>query len=144
VRFDERIHRLRGHRAYADRVDPGLRIVTRLPLTELWNAEGPVAAVELGALSEEEVRAKLRLGAVGVVASGGKPLRWLRGAELFEWWKVEARPRLVEPERTRRYDVPPRASAEERPGVLRLTGTAWRIFRASGVGARASGRWPTG
>jgi hypothetical protein len=73
--------------------------------------------VELGALSEEEVRAKLRLGAVGVVASGGKPLRWLRGAELFEWWKVEARPRLVEPERTRRYDVP-------LPGQRR--GASWR------------------
>jgi hypothetical protein len=75
-----------------------LRIVTELPLAELWNDTGPVEALQLAGVGEDGVRTQLRLGAQGVVASIGKPLRWLRGAELFEWWKSEAHPRLAAPE----------------------------------------------
>jgi hypothetical protein len=48
-------------------------------------------------LDADGVRALLRAGALGVIASVGKRLRWLSGAELFDWWKEEARPRLVDP-----------------------------------------------
>src|SRR5690349_13032329 len=69
-----------------------------MPLAELWNEQGPVRAVRRGDLGEDGVRAQLRLGTEAVLASMAQPLRWLRGAELFEWWKSEARPRLVSPE----------------------------------------------
>jgi hypothetical protein len=78
-------------------VDPRLRTVTTLPVTELWNDSGPLEAMQLAELGEDGVRTHLRLGAQGVLASIGKPLRWLRDAEFFEWWKSEGRPRLVAP-----------------------------------------------
>lgn len=78
-------------------MDPHLRQVTRLPLSELWNDGGPVDADRLRNVGEDEIRQLLRLGAVGVIANLGDQLGWLGGVEFFEWWKVEARPRLVSP-----------------------------------------------
>jgi len=67
-----------------------------MPLTELWNDSGPVAGEPVRYLGVADIRALLRQGTEGVVAT--KRLQWLRGIELFEWWKAEARPRLVPPE----------------------------------------------
>ena len=69
----------------------------RLPLGELWNSSGGVDGWRGSNLSDEQVRAHLRESDLGVVASIGEPLRWLRSTELFDWWKSEARPRLVDP-----------------------------------------------
>jgi hypothetical protein len=77
-------------------VDPKRRVVTRLPLEELWNDDGVIAARRARDL--DAVRNALRLGTEAAVANVGDPLRWLRGRELFDWWKAEAAPRLLDPE----------------------------------------------
>ena len=79
-------------------MDPRLRVVTKLPLDELWNDEGQVGATRGRDLAADDVSARLREGARGVVATVGAPLRWLHGVEFFDWWKSEARPWLIDPE----------------------------------------------
>jgi hypothetical protein len=82
--------------------------VTKLPLDELWNDEGQVGATRGRDLAADDVRTRLREGARGVVATIGAPLRWSHGVELFDWWKSEAKPRLIDPEGEawRREDLP--------------------------------------
>jgi hypothetical protein len=103
---------------------PRLPIVTKLPLAELWNDNGPLEAMQLAGVGEDGVRTQLRLGAHGVVASVGKPLRWLRGAEFAEWWKSEARPRLVAPE----VDS---FRLEDFPGERCWSASEWRLVDGS-------------
>jgi hypothetical protein len=78
-------------------MDPALRIVTRLPLDELWDRDGLVSASRMRTLSRIQVVEFLRSGAGGAIADIGEPLRWLAGNELFAWWKDEAKPRLLDP-----------------------------------------------
>jgi hypothetical protein len=66
-------------------VDPKLRVVTRLPLQELWNDNGVIVARRTRELSADDVREALRTGARAAVANIGDPLRWLQGRELFDW-----------------------------------------------------------
>jgi hypothetical protein len=105
-------------------VDPRLRQVTRLTLSELWNDNGPVQAERVREVGVGDIRELLRLGASGVVANLGDRLRWLRGVELFEWWTDEARPRLVAPgvEKFR---------LEDSPGDRCWTASEWRLADGS-------------
>ena len=107
-----------SHR-YGPCVDPKLRIVTRLPLDELWTDEGPLEASRGAALDAAQVVEYLREGADGVVANIGEPLRWLRGAELYDWWKREAKPRLLDPEAP--------WSLDELPDERGWLATAWTL-----------------
>jgi hypothetical protein len=78
-------------------MDPALRIVTRIPLTELWTERGPAAAVRERLLGRADVKALLQAGAVQfVVADGGQPLRWVPLEERFVFWKGSARDHIVE------------------------------------------------
>jgi len=73
------------------------RVVTRLPLVELWNEHGPVAAQREEFLTSEQLRVLLQGAPVRfVVADVGSPLRWIPEADRFVFWKAEVRPRLVE------------------------------------------------
>lgn len=89
-------------------MDPTLRVVTALPVTELWDERGTVEASQARALGHADVRRHLRGGSRGVIASVSRPLRWLEGLDLYDWWEHEARPRLVSPtiERIRLEDFP--------------------------------------
>lgn len=72
------------------------RVVTRLPLAELWDDAGPVAAANARNLTAANIRDLLRVGPVRfVVADIGAPLRWVPEAECFRFWKVEVRPRVA-------------------------------------------------
>ena len=77
---------------------PADRVVTRLPLQELFDDGGPVAAVRQRDLSAADVRALLdnELLRFVVVDVGSKPA-WVPGAERFAFWKAEARPHLADP-----------------------------------------------
>jgi hypothetical protein len=78
-------------------MDPRLRIITRLPLTELWTEHGPVAATRDRLLGRADVKALLQTGPVQfVVADGGQPLRWVPLQERFVFWKADARDHIVE------------------------------------------------
>lgn len=77
-------------------VDPKRRIVTSLPLAVLWNDEGELDAHRVRDVGINEIKEMLRQGAVQfVVASGGSPLEWIPSGVSFEFWKNEAKPRIV-------------------------------------------------
>ena len=72
------------------------KVVTQLPLTQLWTVAGPVEASRRFAVGQAEVAGLLRGGPLRfVVADVGRPLRWVPEAECFPFWKAEVRERLV-------------------------------------------------
>ena len=78
-------------------MDPALRIVTQLPLPELWTERGVVIAVRERTLGRADVKALLQSVPVQfVVADVGKPLRWIPSEERFVFWKADARDHIVE------------------------------------------------
>jgi len=78
-------------------MDSAERIVTRLPLPELWTERGPLAAVRKRHLGRDDVRSLLQGGPVQfIVADVGKPLRWIPENERFVFWKADARNHIVE------------------------------------------------
>ena len=78
-------------------MDPALRVVTHLPLPELWTERGLIAAARERTLGRAEVKSLLKAGPVQfVVADVGKPLRWIPDEDRFVFWKIEARDHIVE------------------------------------------------
>ncbi|TKD01181.1 hypothetical protein E8A74_31775 [Polyangium fumosum] len=64
------------------------RIVTRIPVEELWTDDGVLAATRLRTLDRVAIRDLLRRGPVRfVVADVGHDLRWIPPAERFDFWK---------------------------------------------------------
>ena len=84
-----------------NRMQQNLRIVTGLPLSEVWDAHGRVIAERLRVLAQEDLRQLMQGGAVRfAVANVGHPLRWISSEESQAFWKLEVRPHLVaEPDR---------------------------------------------
>jgi hypothetical protein len=79
-------------------MDPALRVVTRIPLKELWSLTETLPLVRGADLTEADIGERLRGGAKRfVVANCGKPLRWVPLAECYSFWKKEVKPRLVDP-----------------------------------------------
>ena len=74
------------------------RVVTRLPLVELWDDAGSVSATEVRDLAAEHIRDLLRAGPVRfVVADVGSPLRWVPVSDCFRFWKAEVQSRVAGP-----------------------------------------------
>lgn len=76
-------------------MDAAQRIVTNLPLAELWTDKGPLHAQRAERVGEAEIVQLLQDGATFVVADVGKPLRWIPSADRFAFWKTELKCRLV-------------------------------------------------
>ncbi|MGY8639185.1 hypothetical protein RAD15_42680 [Bradyrhizobium sp. 14AA] len=76
-------------------MDVAQRIVTNLPLAELWTDEGPLYAQRAERVGEAEIVQLLQDGATFVIADVGKPLRWILTADRFAFWKAELKCRLV-------------------------------------------------
>lgn len=76
-----------------------MRVVTRLPLEELWGETGIVAASRLRWITGDQVRDLLRVGGVQfVMADVGVAMRWVPLGECYEFWKREVLPHLADPE----------------------------------------------
>jgi hypothetical protein len=79
-------------------VDPRLRRVTQLPVTELWDDSGvrPGRVVRED-LTEDDIRELLRLGPVQFVevAMSERPT-WVPMDQRFEFWKDQLQPRLTQ------------------------------------------------
>jgi hypothetical protein len=74
------------------------RVVTRLPLNELWDDNGPLIAKRRRDLTHDDISDLLRAGPVRfVVANIPDPLRWVPSAECFQFWKSEAKARVGNP-----------------------------------------------
>ncbi len=73
-------------------MDPALRVVTHLPLVELWNEMGSVPSTRERDLDAAGIRQMLRVRPVRfVIAELDKPLRWLATSECFQFWTSELR-----------------------------------------------------
>jgi len=78
-------------------MDAALRIVTRLPLEELWQGDRKVIGSRLRPLTAKEITQLLREDTVQfVVADVGHELRWIAPADCYEFWKSEVKPHLTE------------------------------------------------
>ncbi|WP_040550352.1 hypothetical protein [Pedosphaera parvula] len=75
------------------------KVATQLPLQELWNNDGFVAAARERWLSAKDITNLLRNGgAQFVVADVGTSLHWIPISECFDFWKREVQPHLASPE----------------------------------------------
>ena len=76
-----------------------LRVVTRIPLGQLWNELGELDAHPICRIGLPEIATLLKKSDTSfVVADVGLPLRWIPGDERFAFWKSEVTPRLVSKE----------------------------------------------
>jgi len=73
------------------------RIVARLPITELWDDQGPLKLLRKRAVGRDDLGNLLRRGPVRfVVADCGQPLEWVSVHDCYRFWKDEVKPHLVE------------------------------------------------
>ena len=78
-------------------MDPPLRTVTRLPLTELWNHDGPMEAQCLGRVGRAEIARLFQTTDISfVVADVGKQLQWIEQSELLTLGKSDVSPHVVD------------------------------------------------
>jgi hypothetical protein len=95
------------------------RIVTRLPLEELWSGSGLMSTIKVRDLNAEQIRELLRSAEVRlVVADVGVPLRWIPNNETYDFWKQECRHRLADPDS--------RAGLEDFPGEYCYFASEWK------------------
>ncbi len=81
-------------------MDAKLRVVTHLPLQELWRDDGFLTTARDQSLTEEGVRKLLASGPVQfVVVDVGAAPRWIPLKDCFAFWKGEVQPHLAEEQR---------------------------------------------
>jgi len=77
-------------------VDAHFRIVTTLPLRELWRDDGFSTTARRKSLTHEEVKQLLVSGPVQfVIADVGAAPRWIPASDCFNFWRNEAKPHVV-------------------------------------------------
>jgi len=84
---------------------PDERIVTQIPMRELWTDRGPLTVARGQSLGPADVAAVLQTHKITTelrfaVADVGHPLRWLDPVEFVAFWKTDARGRVVGAEAT--------------------------------------------
>lgn len=80
-------------------MDEAFKIVTKLPLSNLWRDDGFTIGSRIRSLTAENIATLLRLGRVHfVVADVGASPRWIPPNECHEFWKGELRPHLAAPD----------------------------------------------
>ncbi len=86
-------------------MQPAQRIVTQLPLRELWNDEGLLHSEREREVSAEEIRAMFRNGPLQfVVANVGEKLIWIALENCHEFWKKRALSHVCDPDSTIRLE----------------------------------------
>jgi len=107
-------------------MDPANRQVIKIPLTDLFDAQGRVEATRGVDLDAAAIAQHLRAGAPIVLARIGAPLEWLRGDEFVACWKSELKPRLWAPDRDH-------IELEDFPDDRAWRATAWHLNDGSDV-----------
>lgn len=88
-------------------MNPADRVVTQLPLTELWDEHGSVPGRRGRWVSRPEIKAALRdRDAELVILDIGHKPYWVRGSARFDWWKNELAAHLIETERRYLEELP--------------------------------------
>lgn len=77
-------------------MDVNIRVVTRLPLEELWRDDQSAIGFHQRGLTTDEISQLLREGPVEfVVAEVGRALQWITPEDRYEFWKNEVKPHLA-------------------------------------------------
>jgi hypothetical protein len=86
---------------------PDQRLVTRIPLTELWDEDGILADKRIRNLDQSALLELVQSGPVRfVVADPGLKLEWIPTERRFQFWKA-IKPQITDPgKRIRREDFP--------------------------------------
>jgi hypothetical protein len=72
------------------------KIVTTLPLPNLWTDVADLQSVRIQYLNKEQVSAMLKNGPVAfVVANVGEKPRWIEPDQCYTFWKTEVNPHLA-------------------------------------------------
>lgn len=75
-----------------------VRVVTRLPVDEIWSEQGQISRRRIRDLSGQDIKQLLTLGSVRfVVADVGWPLMWVALEQRFNFWKDEVQLHLLDP-----------------------------------------------
>jgi hypothetical protein len=101
-------------------MEPKQRVVTRLPLEEVWREDGALASVQkLRTLQAQDVADLLRVGPVNfVVADVGTPLRWIDSTDCYRFWSTEINVHLAAPDQ--------KCTLDEFPGGYFYVASEWR------------------
>jgi len=79
-------------------MNPELRIVSQMPLQELWNDHGVVRADMVREVSSSDIIELLRENRVRfVIAEIGRRLQWVSPTACYDFWKSEAKMHIAEP-----------------------------------------------
>ena len=77
-------------------MDLALKVVTQMPLSELWRGDGFTTTDRLRWVTADDIASLLRGGRVQfVVASVGMPPRWIPLTDCYDFWKKEALPHVA-------------------------------------------------
>jgi hypothetical protein len=78
------------------KMDAALKIVTHLPLRELWRHDGLKTSARIRSLTKDDIRSLLRCGPIQfVVVDVGSSPHWIQPSECFQFWTSEAQPHLA-------------------------------------------------
>jgi hypothetical protein len=101
-------------------MDTGKKVITRLPLDEVWNDKGNLnAQCVVTGLNAADVTEMIKAGATFVVADVGLPPRWINPAHRFEFRKTEVKPGLAEADES--------VFLERFPGGYCYFASKWRL-----------------
>ena len=77
-------------------MDAKLKIVTHLPLRDLWRDNGLTTNARGRSFTKDDITDLLRTGLVQfVIADVGAPLQWIQLHDCHRFWKNEVRPHLA-------------------------------------------------
>ena len=96
---------------------PDQRVVVSLPLTEIWDSTGPIAATRGRQLSTDDITQLLRAGPIQFVVADSGPLRWIPTDAVYDFWKRDAKHHILPPGHS--------AALEEFPGEYFYVATEW-------------------
>ncbi len=101
-------------------MDPKLRVVTCLPLEQVWREDGVlISEHRLRSLQSQDVASLLRFGPVNfVVADLGMPLKWIDSSDCYRFWNTEIKPQLAAPDQ--------KCLLDEFPGSYFCFASEWR------------------
>jgi hypothetical protein len=101
-------------------MDPEHRVVTSLPLAEVWREDGfSVSVQKLRSLQTQDLANLLQVGPVNfIVADIGMPLQWIDSIDCYRFWKTEIKTHLAAPDQ--------KCTLDEFPGGYFYFASEWR------------------
>ena len=100
-------------------MDAALKVVTQIPLTELWRDDGFTTTSRVRWLGADDVAGLLRAGLVQfVIDDVGLSPYWIPLSECYDFWRREAQPHLAAPES--------RACLDDFPGGYCYFASQWK------------------